>query len=93
MAKSKTAKGGTALLNTREAAAYVDLGRRTLERYRVSGAGPVFLKLGGRVRYLPEDLDIWLRTQRRKSTSDDGSALADERTGSSSGSRRRGTKR
>ena len=67
---------GTIYLNTREAAAYLGLSTRTLDRYRVSGDGPVFLRFGGRVRYLREDLDAWARTRRRKSTSDDGGALA-----------------
>ena len=60
-------------LNTRKAAAELGLSTRTLDRYRVSGDGPVFLKFGGRVRYLREDLDEWARTRRRRSTSDDGS--------------------
>ena len=59
-------------LNTREAAAHLSLSTRTLDRYRVSGDGPVFLKFGGRVRYLREDLDDWARSRRRRSTSDDG---------------------
>ena len=63
---------GTIYLNTREAAAHLGLSTRTLDRYRVSGEGPVFLRFGGRVRYLREDLDEWARTRRRKSTSDDG---------------------
>ena len=67
---------GTIYLNSREAAAHLGLSRRTLERFRVSGDGPVFLKFGNRVRYLREDLDAWVQTRRRKSTSDDGTALA-----------------
>ena len=66
----------TTYLNTREAADHLGLSTRTLDRYRVSGDGPVFLRFGGRVRYLREDLDAWARTRRRKSTSDDGTALA-----------------
>ena len=66
---------GTMYLDTRQAAAYLGLSTRTLDRYRVSGDGPVFLKFGGRVRYLCEDLDAWVRTRRRKSTSDNGTAL------------------
>ena len=64
--------GRTKYLNTREAAAQLGLSSRTLDRYRVSGDGPVFLKFGGRVRYLREDLDEWARSRRRRSTSDDG---------------------
>ena len=43
---------GTIYLNTREAAGHLGLSTRTLDRYRVSGDGPVFLRFGGRVRYL-----------------------------------------
>ncbi|MCY4395697.1 MAG: helix-turn-helix domain-containing protein [Rhodospirillaceae bacterium] len=67
---------GTIYLNTREAAAHLGLSARTLDRYRVSGEGPVFLRFGGRIRYLREDLDAWARSRRRISTSDDGTALA-----------------
>ena len=63
-------------LNSRQAADYLGLSTRTLDRFRVSGDGPVFLKFGGRVRYLREDLDAWARSRRRASTSDDGTALA-----------------
>ena len=66
----------TRYLNTRQAADHLGLSTRTLDRFRVTGDGPVFLKFGGRVRYLIEDLDGWARTRRRKSTSDDGTALA-----------------
>ena len=67
---------GTIYLNTRKAARYLGLSTRTLDRYRVSGDGPVFLRFGGRVRYLCEDLDAWAKTRRRRSTSDDGTELA-----------------
>ena len=38
------------LRTTAEAADYLDLSPRTLERYRVTGEGPRFIKLGRRVR-------------------------------------------
>ena len=59
-------------LSTRQAAEYLELSTRTLDRYRVSGGGPVFHRFGGRVRYLRADLDAWAATRRRASTSDDG---------------------
>ena len=34
-------------LSTREAADYLGLSSRTLDRYRVSGEGPVFHRFGG----------------------------------------------
>jgi len=67
-----TDTGTTIYLTAREAALHLGLSTRTLDRYRVSGDGPVFLRFGGGVRYLREDLDEWARTRRRKSTSDDG---------------------
>ena len=66
---------GTKYLNTREAAAWLNLSPRTLDRYRMSGDGPVFHRFGGRVRYLVADLEAWASARRRASTSDDGGAL------------------
>ena len=40
------------LLTTNEAAKYVRLSPRTLERYRVTGEGAPFLKIGRLVFYL-----------------------------------------
>ena len=59
-------------LSTHEAAALLGLSPRTLERYRVTGEGPVFSKLGRRVCYARTDLDGWANGRRRRSTSDDG---------------------
>ncbi len=68
-------ENGTNYLNTREAAAWLNLSPRTLDRYRVSGDGPAFHRFGGRVRYLISDLETWASARRRVSTSDDGMAL------------------
>ena len=65
---------GRHYLSTREAADWLGLSPRTLDRYRVSGEGPVFHRFGGRVRYLLIDLEDWAQARRRTSTSDDGSA-------------------
>ena len=54
------------------AADYLGLSISTLNKLRVFGGGPVFLKLGRRVAYDVADLDRWLDTKRRRSTSDDG---------------------
>ena len=43
--------------STREAAALLGLSPRTLERYRVTGEGPEFSKLGGRVCNARADID------------------------------------
>lgn len=60
----------TDVLTTKEAAAYVRLGAPTLERFRVTGDGPTYLKLGGAVRYRRSELDAWLATRLTRSTSE-----------------------
>ena len=57
---------------TVEAARYLRLSHRTLKRYRVTGEGPVFNRLGGRVRYRREHLDAWAAARERVSTVDPG---------------------
>ena len=42
---------------------------RTLQRWRLEGIGPKFLKLGRLVRYRQSDLDQWVDAQLRTSTS------------------------
>ena len=59
-------------LRTHDAAAYLSLSGRTLEKYRCTGVGPIFRKLGGRVVYAIEDLDAWAAERARNSTSDSG---------------------
>ncbi len=62
----------TEYMGTREAAAFLGLSPRTLDRYRVTGAGPAFHKFGTRIRYARADLEAWAAARRRTSTSDDG---------------------
>ena len=50
------AKGLARLLRTTEAAIYVGLSPRTMEKHRTYGTGPVYRKLGNRVVYAIEDL-------------------------------------
>lgn len=57
------------LMNPNQAGAYVGVAAQTLARWRIEGAGPVFLKLGSRVRYDVADLDRWIDARRRSSTS------------------------
>jgi hypothetical protein len=60
------------LLRTPEAARYLGLSGRTLEKHRTYGTGPVYHKLGGRIVYGIEDLNIWADRGIRRSTSDPG---------------------
>lgn len=52
-----------------EAARYLRLSERTLERLRVEGRGPAFKKFGRRVLYAQGDLDAWAEAMTRTSTS------------------------
>ena len=57
-------------IDTRQAAEQLGMSRRTLEKWRVEGNGPPFLKLGRRVLYSVADLEAWIRSHRRRSTSE-----------------------
>jgi hypothetical protein len=58
------------LLNQREAALELHLSERTLERLRVAGGGPRFLKAGAAVRYRELDLRSWIEARLINSTSE-----------------------
>ena len=57
-------------LRTPEAARFLGLSGRTLEKHRCYGTGPVYRKIGGRVVYTVEDLVAWSERGLRRSTSD-----------------------
>lgn len=62
----------TPYLSQTEAARLLRLSPKTLERFRLEGRGPVFMKFGRRVMYALADLHAWAAQQRRTSTSDSG---------------------
>jgi excisionase family DNA binding protein len=57
-------------LTNDEAAAYLRLSPRTLEKQRVIGGGPRFRKFGRRVMYAATDLDAWADARSFEATSD-----------------------
>jgi predicted DNA-binding transcriptional regulator AlpA len=59
-------------LRTPEAARFLGLSGRTLEKHRTYGTGPVYRKLGGRIVYALDDLQVWADRGTRLSTSDPG---------------------
>ena len=63
---------GNGLLNERQAADLLNVKVATLRRWRWAGKGPAFLKIGGAVRYDPAELDRFVASARRTSTSDPG---------------------
>ncbi len=56
------------LRNSADASTYLGLGASTLEKLRMTGKGPVYLKIGRRCLYAQRDLDAWLAQHRRIST-------------------------
>lgn len=59
-----------------EAADLLRVSPRTLERYRVAGTGPRFVKLGRRVLYRASDLEAWAAANTFASTSEVDTARA-----------------
>ena len=58
------------LLTTKEAANYLCVSKAFLERDRWAGARVPFIKVGSRaVRYRQSDLDSFIQSQQRRSTS------------------------
>ncbi|MFZ0765485.1 helix-turn-helix transcriptional regulator [Bradyrhizobium sp.] len=57
-------------LCTKEAARFLCLSARTLEKHRTYGTGPLYRKIGGRVVYAIADLQAWVESGLKTSTSD-----------------------
>jgi len=59
-------------LRTPEAARFLGLSGRTLEKHRTFGTGPTYRKIGGRVVYALVDLQSWADRGAKSSTTDPG---------------------
>jgi predicted DNA-binding transcriptional regulator AlpA len=64
------------LFPTSVAAEKLNTSERTLERLRVTGMGPRFVKLGRLVRYTDLDLAAWIASRTVSSTSEERYSLA-----------------
>ena len=60
----------TQLLDQREAARLLRLSERTLERLRLTGGGPLYVKCGRSVRYRASDIERWIAARVVGSTSE-----------------------
>jgi predicted DNA-binding transcriptional regulator AlpA len=56
------------LLDTEQLADLLDVSHRTPERWRTTGDGPPYIKLGHQVRYRLVDVEHWLDARRRTHT-------------------------
>jgi len=62
-------------LTTSEASALLGISGATLRKWRITGGGPRYHKLGRAVRYSPHDLADFLAKAMRASTSDPGPGM------------------
>jgi len=63
------------LVKENKAATFLGHQVRTLQKWRLSGVGPVFVRISRRsVRYRRRELIAWVNARLRQSTSDIGSA-------------------
>jgi predicted DNA-binding transcriptional regulator AlpA len=56
-------------LNVIEAATYTNLSKSSLDKLRVYGGGPLYIKVGARVVYDRIELDTWLIAKKVANTS------------------------
>lgn len=69
-------ESGAGYFNTTKAADFLGIVPRTLERHRLSGTGPLFMRFGRCVWYHPDDLRAWAETHKYRSTSEPTITLA-----------------
>jgi len=59
--RAEKARQGSPLLTTKQAAYYLGISTRTLQKMRTDGRGPRYCKHGSYVRYRIDDLEAWLK--------------------------------
>jgi len=62
--------------DTKALAEYLEVSERTVEQWRLLGGGPRYVKMGRLCRYRRADVDAWLESRLRTSTSDRGPVAA-----------------
>ena len=58
------------LITTPEAAARLGVSISLLNKLRLTGGGPTFVKFGAKVLYDPDDLEAWVAARKYGSTSE-----------------------
>lgn len=58
------------LLNESQVAEHFGISVMTLRKFRSSGGGPKYVKIGASVRYKPADLEEYVDTNTRQTTSE-----------------------
>jgi hypothetical protein len=65
-----TPKGFSRRLHRKQAAEFLGVSLSWLDKARIRGLGPVFITMGGRVLYDSRDLEAFIDSNRRSSTSE-----------------------
>jgi hypothetical protein len=73
--RAPTPYSSIVLLTPRDTAKHLNCDERTLERHRLVGDGPPYVKLGGLVRYPLDQLERWIAANLRHSTSEPAATL------------------
>lgn len=76
IARAADAKRGSPFLNTSQAAFYIGLSVRTMEKMRAEGDGPRYRRHARFIRYHIDDLDLWSKSTSGHSTSTGPTAVA-----------------
>lgn len=63
-------------MRVRQAAEYCGLSKSFLDKARIYGGGPAFMRLGRSIIYNSADLDTWLASQKYVSANDNKPAPA-----------------
>lgn len=58
------------LVSAREIGERLGVSQSTLAKWRLTGAGPAFVKIGAKVAYDEDSIQQWLASRIRRSTSD-----------------------
>lgn len=69
-ARAERARSGNPFLNSPQAAHYLRMSNRQIERLRSRGDGPIFRRHGRYIRYHIDDLVAWSEDTRRPSDAD-----------------------
>ena len=64
------------MLNVRQAAEHAGVSKSYLDKLRMTGGGPLYIKVGARVVYDQVDLDTWLASKKVANTSQKSQANA-----------------
>lgn len=61
---------GSVFLNAKQASQLVGISVSTLAKWRLSGAGPIYSKVGRRVVYQRSQIEAWMKRNSHASTSE-----------------------